>query len=86
MGILSYIVVGLIAGWLAERIAGRNHSLVTNLVVGIIGALIGGLVFTRLFGFRYDPGINLASIAVATVGSVIFLAVFGGLRQRQTWR
>ena len=84
MGVFSCIIVGFVAGWIAERIAGRDHNLFTNIVVGVIGALIGGLVFTRILGFRYDPGINLASIAVATVGAVLFLAVFGGLRQRQT--
>ena len=86
MGIIAYIVVGLIAGWLAERITGRQHRLITNLAVGIIGALLGGFVFTSIFGFRYDPGINLASLVVATAGAVVFLYIFSGNRPRHTWR
>lgn len=81
MSIITCIVVGLIAGWLAERFTGRDHGLLTNLFVGVIGSLVGGFVFESVMGFRYQEGINLASIAVATVGAVILLAIFGGLRQ-----
>jgi uncharacterized membrane protein YeaQ/YmgE (transglycosylase-associated protein family) len=76
MSILAWIVVGILAGWLAERITGRNHGLLTNLVVGIIGAFIGGFVFSSLLGFRYEEGFNVPS----TVGAVILLAVLGGFR------
>jgi uncharacterized membrane protein YeaQ/YmgE (transglycosylase-associated protein family) len=84
MSILAWIVVGLIAGWLAERIAGRSHGLLTNLIVGIIGAFIGGFIFSSLLGFRYEEGFNLPSIVVATVGAVVLLAIFGGIRTRST--
>jgi uncharacterized membrane protein YeaQ/YmgE (transglycosylase-associated protein family) len=77
MGFIDWIVVGLIAGWLAEQIAGREHGLLTNLVVGVIGALIGGFVFGSILGFRYYEGFNLATIGVATVGAVVFLWVWG---------
>lgn len=85
MNIIACIIVGIIAGWLAERIMGRNHGLIMNLIVGIVGALIGGFLTTRLLGLRYDEGVNLASIAVATLGAVILLALFGGVRRRQPW-
>lgn len=81
MNILSCIIVGIIAGWLAERIMGRDHGLLTNLVVGIVGALIGGFLMTSLLGLRYDEGFNLPSVAVATLGAVIVLAIFGGTRR-----
>ena len=73
MSILAWIVVGLIAGWLAERFTGRNQGLIKNLVVGIIGAFIGGILFSTILGFDYRQGFNLASIIVATVGAVVFL-------------
>jgi uncharacterized membrane protein YeaQ/YmgE (transglycosylase-associated protein family) len=82
MSILAWIVVGVIAGWLAERITGRNHGLLTNLLVGIVGAILGGFIFSSLLGFRYEEGFNLPSIVVATVGAVVVLAVTGGFRQR----
>src|SRR4029453_15555942 len=86
MSILAWIVVGIIAGWLAERITGRNHGLLTNLIVGIVGAFLGGFIFSSLLGFRYEEGFNLPSIVVATVGAVVLLAVTGGFRQRQPLR
>lgn len=84
MTILACIVVGILAGWLAERITGRDHGILTNLLVGILGSLIGGVLFTKLMGFRYEDGFNLASIAAATVGAVLLLIVFGGTRRRST--
>ena len=81
MNILACLVVGILAGWLAERITGRDHGLFTNLFVGILGSLIGGALFTGLIGFRYDEGLNFASIAAATVGAVILLLMFGGMRR-----
>jgi uncharacterized membrane protein YeaQ/YmgE (transglycosylase-associated protein family) len=84
MRFLAWIVVGIIAGWLAERITGRSHGLLTNLFVGIVGALLGGFIFSSLLGFRYGEGFNVPSIVVATVGAVLLLAIFGGTRTR-TW-
>ena len=84
MSIIAWIVVGILAGWLAERITGRNHGLLTNLVVGIIGAFVGGFIFSSLLGFRYAEGFNLPSIVVATVGAVVLLAIFGGFHNRQS--
>jgi uncharacterized membrane protein YeaQ/YmgE (transglycosylase-associated protein family) len=84
MSIIAWIVVGILAGWLAERITGRNHGLLTNLVVGIIGAFVGGFIFSSLLGFRYAEGFNLPSIVVATVGAVVLLAIFGGFHNRRS--
>jgi uncharacterized membrane protein YeaQ/YmgE (transglycosylase-associated protein family) len=80
MNIVACIIVGIIAGWIAERIMGRDHGLIMNLIVGIIGATIGGFLTTRLLGLRYDEGFNLATVAVATLGAVALLALFGGVR------
>lgn len=80
MGILAWIVVGLIAGWLAEQMTGRQHGLVANLMVGIVGALVGGFLFSSLLGFAYYRGINLATIFVATVGAVVFLYLLDWIR------
>ena len=84
MNIIACLVVGILAGWLAERITGRSHGLLTNLVVGIVGAFTGGFLISSLLGFRYVEGFNLPSIIVATVGAIILLAVFGGFQSRRT--
>jgi uncharacterized membrane protein YeaQ/YmgE (transglycosylase-associated protein family) len=80
VGILAWIIVGLVAGWLAEQLTGREHGLLRNLVIGVIGALVGGFLFNSLFGFSYYRGINLATIFVATVGAVVFLWALDWLR------
>ena len=83
MNIIACIVVGILAGWIAERITGRNHGLLTNFIVGIVGAFVGGFIFSSLLGFRYAEGFNLPSILVATAGAVILLAIFGGFQNRR---
>ena len=48
VNIITFIVVGILAGWLAERITGRNHELLKNLIVGVVGAFVGGFLIGRL--------------------------------------
>jgi len=84
VNILACIVVGILAGWLAERITGRNHGLLTNLIVGIVGAFIGGFLISSLLGFHYAEGFNVPSVLVATIGAVILLAILGGFQKRPT--
>lgn len=76
MGILSWIVLGGIAGWLASIITKRNDRMgcITNIIAGIVGAAVGGWVFS-LFGGTGVTGFNLQSLLVALVGAVIVLAI-----------
>jgi len=76
MSIISWIVLGGIAGWLASIITKRNDRMgcITNIVAGIIGAAVGGWVFS-FFGGTGVTGFNLPSLVVAFVGAVIVLAV-----------
>lgn len=62
MGVLAWIVVGLVAGWLADKLTGRDHGLVKSLLVGIVGALVGSSLFSSLLGSSYYRGVNLATI------------------------
>ena len=62
MQLIACIFVGIIAGWLAERMTGRDHGLLTNLVVGVLGSLIGGFIATSLIGLRYEEGFNIANL------------------------
>ncbi len=83
MGIIGWIILGGIAGWIASIIAGTNgrQGLLGNIVVGIIGGLLGGFVL-GLFGIDGVTGFNLWSLFVAFIGAVIALwiwrAVSGG--------
>jgi uncharacterized membrane protein YeaQ/YmgE (transglycosylase-associated protein family) len=78
--LISWIIIGLIAGWLAGTIArGRGFGCVVNVLLGMVGAVLGGWIFTKL-GI-YTSGGWLYSLAAATVGAVVLVAVarlFGG--------
>ncbi len=78
MGILSWIIVGGIAGWIAGMIMKKKGSLVKNIITGIVGALIGGFVM-NLFGIDGVTGFNLWSFIVATLGSIILIALINFL-------
>jgi len=77
MGILSWLVVGLIAGFLASQVMrGGGYGLVGDIIVGIVGALIGGFLAATLLNIPDAvTGINLTSILVAFVGAVILIAL-----------
>jgi uncharacterized membrane protein YeaQ/YmgE (transglycosylase-associated protein family) len=76
MSILAWLVVGLIAGFLANLIVNRGGGgLLFSLVIGVIGALVGGFLFNQ-FGEPGPSGINLYSILVATVGAVVVLFIY----------
>ncbi|HSD85172.1 MAG TPA: GlsB/YeaQ/YmgE family stress response membrane protein [Anaerolineae bacterium] len=79
MGILSWLVVGAIAGWVAGKlIRGGGFGLIGNIIIGIIGAVVGGWLAGLLFN---DPnaisGFNLTTIIVAILGAVAVLFVVG---------
>jgi uncharacterized membrane protein YeaQ/YmgE (transglycosylase-associated protein family) len=80
MNVLWFLLVGVIAGWLAGvLVKGGGFGLIGDLVVGIIGALIGGLLFSGLGGVA--GGGLLGSILVATLGAVILLVVLRVLKR-----
>ncbi|MEZ2587709.1 GlsB/YeaQ/YmgE family stress response membrane protein [Pantoea agglomerans] len=81
MGILSWVVFGLLAGISARCIMpGKEHmAIFMTIILGIIGALIGGVVSTAL-GFGKVDGFNIYSIGIATVGSIIVLFVIHKIR------
>lgn len=71
MGILSWLVVGLIAGWLAGMVMkGGGYGVVGDIVLGIIGALVGGFLASNLLG-RDISGINLETVVIAFAGAVL---------------
>ncbi len=81
LGIIGWIVIGIVAGWLAEKVMGRNHGLVTNLIVGVIGALLGGFIAGNLLGLDVG-GFNLVTLLVAFGGAVLLLFLLGLVKRR----
>jgi len=86
VGILSWLVVGLIAGWLAGQVMGSGFGLVGDIIVGIVGAFVGGWLASTLLNMPDAVnGINPTSIVVAAVGAIVLLFVLrllGGSRRR----
>ena len=75
MGVLSWIIVGAIAGWLAGMLRKEgSRGFFGNMIIGIVGGVVGGFVF-NFFNKAGADGINLYSIIVATIGALIFLFI-----------
>lgn len=83
MSFLAWIVLGLIAGFIGSKIV--NHSgegVFLDIILGIVGAIVGGWLFSA-FGGAAVSGINLYSLVVAIVGSIIVLLAWHGLVRRR---
>lgn len=76
MGILSWIILGGLAGWIASMIMKTDASqgVVLNIIVGIIGALVGGWIMSAIGNYGVT-GFNLYSFLVALLGSVVLLGI-----------
>jgi uncharacterized membrane protein YeaQ/YmgE (transglycosylase-associated protein family) len=81
--ILLWVVVGLIAGWLASAVVGGGFGVIGDIVVGVVGAFLGGLIFRALNVGAPFGGIA-GTIFVAFVGAVVLLLVLRLVRRRRT--
>lgn len=80
MTIIAWLVVGLIAGWLAGQVMkGGGYGVVGDILIGIVGALVGGFLAAVVFGGDYLTGINLTTIITAFLGAVLFIAILRAL-------
>ncbi len=87
IGLLVWIIIGALAGWLAGIVMRSGGGALINIVVGIVGAFIGGIVFNA-FGLSGATGFNLWSIFVAFIGAVVLLTVihlFNGRGHRRSF-
>ena len=76
MSFIAWIILGLLAGFIASQIVNqRGSGILLDIVLGMIGALLGGWLFS-LFGARQVTGLDLYSLIVATIGSVIVLMIY----------
>jgi uncharacterized membrane protein YeaQ/YmgE (transglycosylase-associated protein family) len=79
MGVLLWIVVGLIAGWLAYQIlGGRGGGLLHNLAVGLVGAIVGGIIFNAL---NIVPEGFVGALVSATIGAIMLLLIWRAIRR-----
>lgn len=75
MSLIAWILLGLVAGWLAGQFTrGGGYGLLGDIVLGVVGALVGGFLSSVLFGVDVT-GFNLSSILIAIIGAVIVIAI-----------
>jgi uncharacterized membrane protein YeaQ/YmgE (transglycosylase-associated protein family) len=78
---LLFIILGLIAGYIASRIVNHHgEGIVLDILLGIVGAMVGGWLF-RLFGATGVTGFNLWSLIVSVIGAIVVLFVYHGIRR-----
>ena len=80
MGVIAWIIVGLVAGWIAAKLTNVPHGLIRNLIVGLIGALVGGFLFEKL-NVVVVPDF-WGNLITATIGAVVFLLIWQAIRRR----
>jgi uncharacterized membrane protein YeaQ/YmgE (transglycosylase-associated protein family) len=81
VGWFATIIIGILAGFIAEKVTSRDDGLITNLIVGLIGALLGGWL-AGVLGITYNGW--WASLLVSTVGAVVLLFIWGAIRGRSS--
>ena len=83
MSFIAWIVLGLIAGFIASKIVNKSgKGMILDIILGIVGAVVGGYLF-QTFGMAGVTGVNLYSILVAVVGAIVFLVIYYALFRRR---
>jgi len=81
MSILAWIVLGVVAGFIASKIVNKSgEGLIRDLILGVIGAFVGGWIMER-FGEAGVSGLNLYSLVVSVLGAIVVLVVFHTVRR-----
>ena len=76
MGIIAWIIVGAIAGYITNLIMGGREGVIETILLGIVGALVGGFLAGTVLKVADVTGINVESIVVAVIGAIIVVAVY----------
>ena len=82
VGLLGMLIIGILAGWIAEKVTASDHGLLTNLLVGIAGSFIGGTL-AGLMNFQFEGW--LGNLLVAAIGAVLVLALWRFLTHRSAY-
>jgi uncharacterized membrane protein YeaQ/YmgE (transglycosylase-associated protein family) len=83
MSFIAWIVLGLVAGFIASKLVNKTgEGMLIDIVLGIVGAVVGGWLFNA-FGMAGVSGLNLYSLLVAIIGAAVFLSVYHALSRRR---
>jgi uncharacterized membrane protein YeaQ/YmgE (transglycosylase-associated protein family) len=81
MSFIAWIILGLVAGFIGSKLVNkRGEGLILDILLGVVGAIVGGWLFNR-FGVAGVTGLNLYSLVVAVIGSVVVLLVYHAIRR-----
>jgi uncharacterized membrane protein YeaQ/YmgE (transglycosylase-associated protein family) len=83
MGIVSWIVLGAIAGFLANLVVGGREGIIGTILLGIVGAVVGGFLASEVFHKGDVTGVNVESIVIAVIGAIIVLLVWTSLSRNR---
>jgi len=87
MGVIAWIVLGAVAGFIAEPSPEKRTGFLLATIIGIIGALLGGFLAKRLFGMQtLTTFFNLSTWLTAIIGAAVLFFLFGAVRGRRSWR
>ena len=82
MSVISWIILGLVAGWIASKIVNKTGSgIMMDIALGVVGAIVGGLIFSFL-GTSGVTGLNIWSLVVAVIGAIVVLWIYHALVTR----
>jgi uncharacterized membrane protein YeaQ/YmgE (transglycosylase-associated protein family) len=82
MSFIAWIVLGLVAGFIASKIVNKSgEGMILDIILGIVGAVVGGYLF-QTFGMPGVTGVNLYSILVAVIGAIVFLVIYHAIFRR----
>jgi uncharacterized membrane protein YeaQ/YmgE (transglycosylase-associated protein family) len=85
MSIIGWIILGLIAGFIASKIyEGQGQGFFLNIALGIVGAIVGGFLYSLALGGPGVTGVNIGSIIVSIVGAIVVLWVYNAVAGRRS--
>ena len=84
MGIIGWLIIGALAGWIASMITKRNADMnwIENIVVGIVGAVVGGFLYAQLTDTKWTSSFDIVTLLVAIAGAVVVLFIWSAVRGR----
>jgi uncharacterized membrane protein YeaQ/YmgE (transglycosylase-associated protein family) len=79
VGLIGALIIGVLAGWIAEQVTNREHGLVTNLIVGVVGAFLGAFL-VGLAGIEF--AVFWGSLIVSTIGAIVLLLIVSAFKKK----